>query len=103
MLSRKNILFIIPGLIIKGNKIDFAESAANLGIVFNDRLSWSNHINVCWQNKQYASKFMGIYIDSTSFAILIQIAKTYVIPVLFYVRTTTHKIKILLCYVNYNK
>ena len=41
MLSRTNISFVIPGLSIKGNEIDFNESATNLDIIFNDRLSWS--------------------------------------------------------------
>ena len=46
MLSRTNVSFVITGLSTKGNKIYFVGSAKNLGIVFNDRLSWSIHINV---------------------------------------------------------
>ena len=43
MLSRTKVSFVIPGLSIKGNEIDFVESATNLSILFNDKLS---HISV---------------------------------------------------------
>ena len=37
--------FVIPLLSIRGNQIDFVKSATNLGIGFNGRLSWSNHVS----------------------------------------------------------
>ena len=38
MLSRTNISSVIPGLSIKGNKIDVVRSTTNLRIVFNSKL-----------------------------------------------------------------
>ena len=46
LLTRTNRAFAVPEIIIRGNKIDFVESLTNLGIIFNSRLIWSNHINV---------------------------------------------------------
>ena len=38
--------FDLPDIIMRVNKIDFVESASNLCIIFNGRLTWPNHINV---------------------------------------------------------
>ena len=46
MLSRINISSVISALSIKGNKIYLVGSATNLGIVFNNKLSWSSRISV---------------------------------------------------------
>ena len=46
LLSRTKRAFDGPDIIIKGNKNDFVRSASNLGIIFNGRLTRSNHINV---------------------------------------------------------
>ena len=45
LLSRTMRAFVEPNIIIKGNKMDFIESTTSLGIFFNGRLTWSNHIN----------------------------------------------------------
>ena len=46
LLSSTKIAFVVPNITIRGNKIVIIESATNLGITFNGRLWWSNHINV---------------------------------------------------------
>ena len=76
--------FVVPDTTIKGNKIYFVESATNLGITFNGRLSWSNHINVIVGKVYDMLRNLWPVKDSTAFAIRIQLAKTYLIPVLLY-------------------
>ena len=46
LLSRTKRAFDVPAIIVRGNKIDFVESASNPDIIFNGRLTWSSHINV---------------------------------------------------------
>ena len=75
-----NVSCVILGLSIKRNKIDYVESATNLGIVFNDRFSWSSHTSVIVG----MLRNLWTVIDSTPFAIRKQLDKTYLIPVLLY-------------------
>ena len=84
MLSRTNVSFVISGLSIKGNKINFLGSATNLGIVFNDRLSWSSHMGVIVGWIYSMLRNLWAVINSTSFAICMQLSKTYLIRVLLY-------------------
>ena len=46
LLSRTERSFDVPDIIIRGNKIDFIESASNLGVIFIDRLTRSNNFNI---------------------------------------------------------
>ena len=55
--------------IIRGNKIDFVESASNLGIIFNSGLTWSNNINVVVGKVYGISRNLWAVIESTHFAI----------------------------------
>ena len=79
-----NVSFVITGLSIRGNKINYVESATNLDIVFNGRLSWSSHISVIVGKIYSMLRNLWTIIDSTPFAIRMQIAKTYLIPALLY-------------------
>ena len=76
--------FLITGLCIKGNKIDYVQSATKLGIVFNSRLSWSNHIGVIIGRIYGMLRNLWVDIDSTPFAIRMQLAKNCLIPVLLH-------------------
>ena len=67
---------------IRSNKIDFVKPATNLSIVFNDRLSWPNYISVVVGRIYSMLRNLWAVINSTSFAIRMQLAKTYLIPVL---------------------
>ena len=84
LLSRTNKAFDVPDIIIRGNKIDFVESATYLNIIFNGRLTWSNHINVIVCRAYSILQNLWVIINSTHFAIRMQLAKTYLIPVLLY-------------------
>ena len=74
--------FYVPDIIIRGNKIDFVESAYNLGVIFNGRLTWSNHINVIVGKVYGMLRNLWIVIDSTPLTIRMQLAETFLIPVL---------------------
>ena len=64
----------MPNIIIRGNKVNFVESATNLGITFNGQLTWSNHINVIVGRVHGMLRNLWAVIDSTP----------YLIPVLLY-------------------
>ena len=69
-------------IIIRENKIDFLESAHNLGFIFNDQLRQSNHINVIVEKVYDILKNIQAINDSRSFVIGLQLNKTFLIPVL---------------------
>ena len=60
------------------------ESAFNLGIIFNGQLRCSNHINVIVGKAYGLLRNLWAVIDSTPFAIHMQLAKTFLIPLLLY-------------------
>ena len=62
--------------------IDFVESASNLGVIFNGPPTWPNHINVIVLKVNDMLKNLWTVIDSTPFAIRMQLAKTFLIPVI---------------------
>ena len=66
--------------VIRGNKIGFVEWASNLGIIFNGRLTWSNHTNVIVGKVYVMFRNLWAVIDS----IRMQLAKTFLIPVILY-------------------
>ena len=75
IISRTDRPFVIPELSIRSNKIDFIKSATNLDIVFNDVVS---RIYGMLRN------LFTTVTDSTHFVISMQLARTYLIPVLLY-------------------
>ena len=75
---------LLKEISINGNKIDFVGPATNLGIVFNNRLSWSNHITVIVGRTYSRLQSLWAVIDSSPFAIRMKLAKTYLISVLLY-------------------
>ena len=84
LLSRTNKPFVVPDIIITGNKIDFVESASNLGIVFNGRLTWYNIIYVIVDKVYGMLRNLWAIIYSSPFAIRMQLGKTFSIPILLY-------------------
>ena len=83
-LSRTKRAFDVPDIIIRSNKIDFVESASNLGDIFNGWLTWSNHINVIVGKVHGMLRNLWPVIDSTPFTKRMELAKTFLIPVLLY-------------------
>ena len=53
-------------------------------MVFNNRLSWSSHVSVIVGRNYSMLRNLWAVIDTTPFAIHMQLAKNYLIPVLFY-------------------
>ena len=62
----------------------FVESATDLGIIFNGRLTRSNYINVIVGRVYGMLRNLWTVTDSTPFTIRMELAKTYLIPVLLY-------------------
>ena len=79
LLSRTEKAYHAPDIFIRGNKIDFVKSTSNLDIIFKDRLTWSNHINVILGKVYGLFRKLYVVIDSTPFDICMQ---TFLIPAL---------------------
>ena len=73
VLSKTNRLFVISELSMKRNKIDFAKSVSNLGIVFNGRLLLFNHISAIIGRFYSRLRNLWAVIDSTLFIIRMQL------------------------------
>ena len=84
LLSKTKRAFDVPDIVIRGSKIDFVESASNLSVIFNGRLTWSNHINFIVGKIYGMLRNLWAVIDSILFAIRKQLAGTFLIPVLLY-------------------
>ena len=56
----------------------------NRHLIFNGRLTWSNHINVTVGKVYGLLRNLWSVIDSTPFAIRMQLAKKFLIPALLY-------------------
>ena len=84
LFSRTKREFDVPDIIIKGNKIDFVESASNLGVMFNGRQKWSSDINVNVGKVYSMLRNLWAVIDWTPFPIRMQLITTFLIPFLLY-------------------
>ncbi|XP_065358619.1 uncharacterized protein LOC135952544 [Calliphora vicina] len=69
---------------INNEKIAIVQSAKNLGLVFNNNLSWSNHIQSLVSQTYLKLRTLWITQFYTPLRIRILIAKTYLIPGLIY-------------------
>lgn len=82
--KRTMTLPLVPDLILGGSRIVRVTSTKNLGVILNDKLEWSDHVNVA------TAKVYGMLRNlwSTQSFIPIEIrmllAKTYLVPTLLY-------------------
>lgn len=83
--SRNNVVLGCNLSIKLGNsEIHSVPTASNLGITFNDRLTWSEHINLVVGRVYGMLRNLWIIKDSTPFNIRMLLAKTYLVPTLLY-------------------
>lgn len=75
-----------PDVEIKINTdvIGFVNSSKNLGVIFNDKLTWSDHISVVVGRVYGMLRNLWAVKYSTPLEIRMLLAKTYLIPVLLY-------------------
>lgn len=64
--------------------IEFVDSSKNLGVIFNNKLTWSNHINSVVGRIYGMLRNLWAVKYSTPLKIRMLLAKTYLIPVLLY-------------------
>ncbi|XP_075157493.1 uncharacterized protein LOC142230751 [Haematobia irritans] len=69
---------------LNGNTIKYVPSSTNLGIIFNEKLNWSNHINSVAGKVYGMLRNLWIVQSATPFEIRMLLAKTYLIPTLLY-------------------
>ena len=82
LLSSNKRAFDVSDIIIRGNKSEFVASPSNLSVIFNGRLTWSNHINAIVAKVYGMLRNLWTILDMNPFAIRMQLAKTFRIPVL---------------------
>lgn len=69
---------------IGNSNIELVKTSKNLGIFFNDQLTWSNHINITVGKVYGMLRNLWAVKNSTPFEIRMLLAKSYVLPILFY-------------------
>lgn len=86
ILIRKNSTRFITNfdIVLNNKKIEIVSSAKNLGVIFNNTLSWSNHINSVVGNMNYKLRTLWPIQSCTPLKVRILIAKVYLMPCLLY-------------------
>lgn len=74
----------LPPIQINNSSIEIVETAKNLGVIFNSKLDWSNHINVICGRTFSMLRNLWMTQYYTPFEIRMLLAKTYLIPTLMY-------------------
>lgn len=81
---RKTALSFENPIELNNSRIEFVQTAVNLGITFNSQLSWTNHINTTVGKVYGMLRNLWAVQTSTPYHIRMLLAKTYLIPVLLY-------------------
>lgn len=82
--TRLNRRIIIPDVNLNNERIETVKSAKNLGIFFNNTLTWSDHINYACGRTFSMLRTLWSTQHCTPVKIRSLIAKTYLIPILTY-------------------
>ncbi|XP_075149680.1 uncharacterized protein LOC142223709 [Haematobia irritans] len=85
----------IQGLYIDNTLIDYTSSTMNLGICFNEKLTWSNHITKVSGKVHAMLRNLWAVQQSTPLDIRMLLAKTYLIPTLLYGSEIFHNCDII--------
>ena len=85
IISRKSInIESIDTIILQNEVVEYVETIKNLGVVFNTKLSWSNHINVAIGKVYGILRALRVTKNFTPTHIRLLLAKTYLLPTLLY-------------------
>lgn len=85
LIHKKSIKPVIDiDVLINGQKIPFVNTAKNLGIVFNNNLTWCSHINSLVSQTYAKLRTLWATQSFTPPNIRLLLAKTYVLPGLLY-------------------
>lgn len=71
-------------IMLNSDKIGLVSSARNLGIIFNDTLTWTNHVNHIVGNTYNKLRTLWTTFSFTPLHIRLLLAKTYLMPSLLY-------------------
>lgn len=74
----------LPPIHINNSVIEFVLNATNLGVIFNERLNWTNHIQRNIAKTYGMLRNLWAVQNSTPLNIRMLLAKTYLVPVLLY-------------------
>ncbi|XP_075162815.1 uncharacterized protein LOC142235445 [Haematobia irritans] len=85
----------IQGLYIDNTLIDYTSSTMNLGICFNEKLTWSNHIAKVSGKVHAMLRNLWAVQQPTPLDIRMLLAKTYLIPTLLYGSEIFHNCDII--------
>lgn len=73
-----------PPLVMSGERIEFFESANNLGIIFNSNLDWSSHINAQVGKVYGTLKKLNLITKNFDIATKLKLFKTLIYPHFIY-------------------
>lgn len=82
--NHNSITTVLPPILLDNSKIDTVATAKNLGVVFNEKLNWSNHINIVCGKTHSMLRNLWMTHYFTPFKIRMLLAKTYLLPTLMY-------------------
>ena len=77
-------LELIPKIVINNEPVEYVNTVKNLGVIFNTSLSWNNHIYAAIGKVYGMLRVLWTTQYFTPFKIRMLLAKTYLIPTLFY-------------------
>ena len=73
-----------PNIILNNQQIEIVKSAKNLGIIINNKLTWTNHVNMTCGRVSSMLRSLFPLQHSTPVKIRELVAKAYIMPVLTY-------------------
>jgi len=77
-------LSLLPNILINNTKINYVTTAKNLGVIFNNKLSWNDHIRNVTGKVSGMLRTLWSTQNFTPQCTRLLIAKTYLIPILLY-------------------
>jgi len=74
----------IPKIFIDNNEIEYVDRAKNLGVIFNSKLSWNDHIDSLCGKAFNMLRNLWVTQSFTPLKIKILLVKTFLMPVILY-------------------
>jgi len=74
----------VPQIMLNNQRVEYVTSAKNLGLIFNNTLSWNDHINIAVGRAYGMLRSLWATQFFTPLHIRMLLAKTYILPTLMY-------------------
>ena len=82
--KNSNLPIVNPLIVLNNQRIEIVKSAKNLGIILNQNLTWTNHVNsICGRTSSMLRSLYNLQY-CTPIKIRVLLVKSYIMPVLLY-------------------